>query len=39
MQNAAGDVAQAPRDQNAACRVVVSDLVTAWSSTFRTVCG
>ena len=28
MQNAAGDVAQAPRDQNAACRVVVSDLVS-----------
>jgi hypothetical protein len=29
MQNAAGDgVAQAPHDQNAACRAVVSDLVS-----------
>jgi len=39
MQNAAGDgVAQAPHDQNAAYRAVVSDLVSL-SSTFRTVCG
>ena len=38
MQNAAGDGAQAPHDQNAAYRTVVRTS-SAWSSASRRACG